>query len=261
MKPALVLAAILASGTAIAGASLYAARPEAPAAAVASPAPKTVAAVEPAGATHPVAVELFTSQGCSSCPPADAVIERLSGRPDVVAITRPVTYWDRLGWKDTLAREANTQLQRAYSQRRIPGAGVYTPQTVIQGRLGFVGGREDLIRPAIGEAGREPEAAIAIAGTGATRVVTLSGQADVQAQVLVVALRSSVEVPIGAGENGGRTVRYTNVVVDERAVGSWRGGAARIAIPQAATSVAGADRYAVLVRQGTAGPILAARYL
>ena len=92
-----------------------------------------------APAATPVAVELFTSQGCSSCPPADALLEALAKQPNIVAITRPVTYWDRLGWKDTLAREANTRLQGAYAAKGNAGSGVYTPQAVVQGGDGAVG--------------------------------------------------------------------------------------------------------------------------
>ena len=93
---------------------------------------------------HPVLLELFTSQGCSSCPPADRLAERLTKEPGLLVISRPVTYWDRLGWKDTLAREENTQLQRAYAARGLAGEnGVFTPQIVIDGnRAGFVPGLE-----------------------------------------------------------------------------------------------------------------------
>lgn len=227
-----------------------------------APAPQPApASALPAG-SHPVAVELFTSQGCSSCPPADTVQSRILSDPRVVAITRPVTYWDNLGWRDTLARESNTELQRGYASRRIPGAGVYTPQSVIQGSTGLVGGREAAIRQAIADAARQPEAGIAIAAAAnGGRTVTLSGRAATDATLRVVALDSGVDVTIGAGENGGRRIHYTNVLVDERTIGHWTGGAAKFAIPAGALSIRGADRYAVIVRQGDAGPILAARYL
>ena len=84
---------------------------------------------------EPVLLELFTSQGCSSCPPADALAEKLATDPSLVVIARPVTYWDRLGWKDTLAPEVNTALQQAYARRGLAGQnGVYTPQLVVDGR-------------------------------------------------------------------------------------------------------------------------------
>lgn len=222
---------------------------------------KAASPVAAAPVAQPVAVELFTSQGCSSCPPADAVMERLARDPRVVAITRPVTYWDRLGWKDTLARPANTELQRDYTRRGISGAGNYTPQTVVQGRHGLVGGREAAIRATIAQELRTPRPRIAIVGTsGQMRTIVVHGDTR-PARISVVALRRMVDVRIGSGENGGRRVRYANVLVGETPVGAWGGGPMRMAIPAAALRVAGADRYAVIVREGDAGPILAARYL
>lgn len=209
---------------------------------------------------HPVAVELFTSQGCSSCPPADVVLGKLAAESGVVAITRPVTYWDRLGWKDTLAVPANTALQRDYAMQRLPGAGVYTPGIVVQGRAGAVGSRETQVRALIKQAAGLAEPSLSIAAErGGGRRVTLGGTGS--GEVVIVALRRAVDVVIGRGENGGRKVRYANVLVGETRVGKWRGGAASVAVPAAALEVAGADRYALLVRQPGGGPILAARYL
>ena len=91
------------------------------------------------GAARPVVLELFTSQGCSSCPPADRLAGILARDPSLLVITRPVTYWDRLGWKDTLARAENTDLQRAYSRRISTGQGVYTPQIVVNEGSSFRG--------------------------------------------------------------------------------------------------------------------------
>ena len=212
-----------------------------------------------AQAIAPVAVELFTSQGCSSCPPADAVMGKLAREPGVVAITRPVTYWDRLGWKDTLAQPANTALQQAYTGRKIAGAGNYTPQMVIDGRSGAVGGQEAKVRQLIGAAQRQPHPSLSIAPGGGG--VALAGKPAAAADVVLVAMRRSVVVPIGTGENGGRKITYANVLVSERNLGKWAGGAARFAIPAAARTVPKADRYAVLVRQAGGGPILAARYV
>lgn len=213
----------------------------------------------PAAAPVPVAVELFTSQGCSSCPPADALMAKMVREPGVVVITRPVTYWDRLGWKDTLARPANTALQQAYARHAFPGGGVYTPQAVVAGRAGAVGGQEGKIRLLIGEARRQAQPTLAVAPGG--RSVAVSGAGPAGAEVVLVALKRSATVAIGSGENGGRRVTYSNVLVGERGLGAWRGGAATFAIPAGAMDVAGADRYAVLVRQGGGGPILAARYV
>src|SRR3546814_5758521 len=104
---------------------------------------------------QPVLVELFTSQGCSSCPPADRLLARLDGEDGVVAVSRPVTYGDRLGWKDTLARSGNDRLQRDYAARGIPGSGVYTPEEVVQGAAAEVGSEENALRDLIdGKSGR-----------------------------------------------------------------------------------------------------------
>ncbi len=123
-----------------------------------------VAAATPA-ASAPVAIELFTSQGCSSCPPADAALARLAQDPGVVAITRPVTYWDALGWKDTLAREENTRLQRGYAARQQSHS-VYTPEAVVQGEAGTVGSREAEVRRMV---------AAAAARTGPSLLVERAG--------------------------------------------------------------------------------------
>lgn len=210
----------------------------------------------------PVAVELFTSQGCSSCPPADALLERLALDSDVVAITRPVTYWDRLGWKDTLAREGNTQLQRAYAARGGKGSGVYTPQAIVQGSAAAVGSSESELRQLIAKAKQHTGPAIAFSrAANGDRIVTFDGAIPNGTTVTVVALHSSTTVSISNGENGGRSIRYVNVVVGEQSLGVWQAGQSQFKIPASALRGDGADRAALLLRQGRAGPIIAARYL
>ena len=204
----------------------------------------------------PVVLELFTSQGCSSCPPADALIEQLSVDPRLVVMTRPVTYWDRLGWKDTLAREENTALQRAYAARGGEGAGVYTPQVMVQGRYGVVGSDRAKVNALIAKARPNNGPAIAVR----PGVIALAGGTG-PAEVSIIALKSSVVVRIGRGENSNRTVRYSNVVQSERRLGRWTGGTQTFAVPAGAIKSAGADRYAVIVQQPNHGAILAARYL
>jgi len=218
----------------------------------AAPAPAPAAAAP----ARTVAVELFTSQGCSSCPPADAVLDKIGQEPGIVVMSRPVTYWDRLGWRDTFGRAQNDALQLSYV-RRLGAQTYYTPQAVVQGAAELIGSHERTLRERIAEArGRGgPDLQVA---DGSVR---LSGNAARPAEVRVVALKSHADVPIGRGENGGRTVRYTNVVLDEAAIGAWRGGAAELPIPAAATRVRGADRYAIIVQESGAGPILAASYL
>jgi hypothetical protein len=215
-----------------------------------------------ASSGSPVAVELFTSQGCSSCPPADALFSRLSADPSIIVITRPVTYWDNLGWKDSLAREDNTKLQRAYAARGGEGSGVYTPQAVVQGSAGVVGSNEREIRALIASARSISGPAVALTQTpGGGHVITMNGRPAHLATITIIALRSSATVRIGRGENGGRTVRYTNVFVGEHSLGTWAGGLGQYTVSADVLHKAGADRAALLVRLGSSGPIIAARYL
>lgn len=210
----------------------------------------------------PVVLELFTSQGCSSCPPADALLARLATVPNLVAITRPVTYWDNLGWKDTLARSGNTALQRAYAARGGVGAGVYTPQIMVQGTYGVVGSNEGAVRGYLAQAQSRIGPAIWVTrkADGAL-TITIDGHAGPGDRVTVLALRSSVAVRIGRGENGGNQVHYTNVVVGEHVVGDWSSDHATFTVAARLLREGGADRAAVLVQQGASGPILAARML
>lgn len=210
----------------------------------------------------PLVLELFTSQGCSSCPPADALVGRIArSRSDILVISRPVTYWDRLGWRDTLAKEENTDLQRAYAARGLAGRnGVYTPQAVIDGRGGTVGSSpnqiEALVEQAVPHRQSAPELTLSNDGK-----VTVSGGARKAAQLSLVALDSQESVSIALGENRNRTITYTNLLVKEQQLGTWRGGEAEFALPANYRSTRGADRFALILREGTAGPILAARRL
>lgn len=209
----------------------------------------------------PVVLELFTSQGCSSCPPADALAEQLARDPSLVVISRPVTYWDGLGWKDTFGQE-NTALQRSYAARGNKGAGVYTPQIVVDGRDGAVGSNAPQIRALVGAAAQATRPALALArGADGTVAVTVSGRFDGAARLELVALASHRSVRIGEGENGGRSVRYTNVVRGETTLdGSVRSGEV-ISVSPAQRQTPGADRYALILRQGAQGPILAGRII
>lgn len=222
-----------------------------------------------ADARPQVLVELFTSQGCSSCPPADAIAAELARDPNVLVVTRPVTYWDRLGWKDTLAREENTRLQRAYAARGHAGSGVYTPQMVINGGDGAIGSRAEAVRGLIEAAmAREAQRSVRLTarrlvqGGAAVEIAgTLPIDLGTSAQISLLALSRNEVVQIGRGENGGRRLAFANVLVAESGLGAWSGGPATLAIPAATLRVPGADRYAVIARVGAAGPVIAARYL
>jgi hypothetical protein len=206
----------------------------------------------------PVLVELFTSQGCSSCPPADALAEKLAKDSSLVVVTRPVTYWDRLGWKDTLAREANTRLQRSYSSRSIPGAGVYTPQIVVDGRAGTVGSREREVHSLVRNWIAKPHAVLKVAKRKEGGFDISTGNTK-GGELTLVALTSHVSVAIGRGENGGRKVGYSNVVRAETKLDPGKDGSFRVT--QGQLEAKGANRYAVILRDRAEGPVLATRYL
>lgn len=212
----------------------------------------------------PVVLELFTSQGCSSCPPADRLAARLARDPSLVVISRPVTYWDDLGWHDTFAREENTVLQRAYAVRGLVGQnGVFTPQIVADGQGGAIGSDAQAVNALVRYSRRAAKPRLAVqAGKDGRLVVTISGQAAGDPATLsIVALDRSAKVAIGRGENSGHSVTYTDIYLGERALGEWAGGTKRYAIPAALLHAPGADRYALLLRIGQVGPILAARFV
>jgi hypothetical protein len=209
-----------------------------------------------------VVAELFTSQGCSSCPPADIVAAHLAKNEKVVVISRPVTYWDRLGWKDTLAREENTALQRSYARKDFANSGVYTPQMVINGHRGAIGSREYQVRDIIvSELDKSNVASVQISPiTSGGYSISLKGKVARDATVTLVALDSTATVKVGRGENRGRELTYTNVLRDENVIGTWNGGSAEYTVTAADMQVDEADRYAVIVQESGAGDIVAASY-
>ncbi len=204
----------------------------------------------------PVLVELFTSQGCSSCPPADRVLEKINHQTAVVAISRPVTYWDRLGWKDTLARPANDARQRRYAARGLPGGGVYTPEAVVQGRQAVVGSEEAQLRRLIAGARKvQPNALTQVGG----RVTATRPAPGSELNFIAVAARRNVGVK--AGENGQRRLGYTNVVLNEVAITCSPKVACSVMVPMAIANQPGADRWAVVLQRVDHGPVEAVRWI
>jgi hypothetical protein len=216
-------------------------------------APRPAKSVVIAPAT-PVLVELFTSQGCSSCPPADTFVRELVREPGVIAISRPVTYWDRLGWKDTLARPGNDLVQRRYAARGIPGSGVYTPEIVVDGQSAAVGSHRAKIRAMITKAGRKPAATIAFANGR----VSVSGATGSELRVL--AIGSERMVAISNGENGGSKVGYANVVVDEL-VTRCTSAECSVTMAKDFARRAGGNKLAVIWQDANAGKVRAVRWV
>lgn len=211
-----------------------------------------------ASATHaqprPVVVELFTSQGCSSCPPADAYVGRLSTHPDIIALSFHVGYWDDLGWADRFALSASVERQKNYA--RNLHSSVYTPQLIVDGR-------EDDFR----SDGKMVARALSEVRAGVPVGVSLRDaeiHVDVGAQpggapsdvVLVAFLRYAVS-SIGHGENAGRTLEEFNIVRGVRTLGSWKGETLNFRVPVVSLPSDATD-VAVLVQPFGQAPIIGA---
>jgi hypothetical protein len=204
-----------------------------------------------ADVAHPTVVELFQSQGCSSCPPANANVLAIADRPDVLALSWQVTYWDQLGWKDTFDSPAYTARQWDYAHA-LHRSDVATPQVVVNGRADVVGNRRDELEGLIRREDR---------GDGGPRVtiagdrVTVAGGAAHAVVILVRYDPRVIQVAIQRGENGGRTLPHRNVVRQVARLGVWNGGAETYRLPAADQP---GLKTAILVQAGPGGAILAA---
>jgi len=209
-------------------------------------------AASDADAAHPAVIELYQSQGCSSCPPALKVLDELANRPDVLALNFAVTYWDRLGWKDIYAKPAYTARQWDYSHAQGRG-NVQTPQLIVNGRAAVLGSFKAEVEKSITANRRSPGPEIAVQGS----TVAVAAAASVKpATVWLVGYDPrTVPVPIRAGENGGRTLPHRNIVRQLVSLGTWTGKAASYALPATPNGL----KRAVLVQAGTGGTIVAAR--
>lgn len=207
-----------------------------------------------ADAGHPVVVELFQSQGCSSCPPANANVNVLSQRADVLALSFAVTYWDSLGWKDTFAKAQFTDRQWAYA-RALGHNNVFTPQVVVNGRLDGVGAEQTEIETLIRRADRTVAGpTVSIAG-GLAEIGAVQPPAQDADVWLVRYDPRTIEVPVRRGENAGKTLPHKNIVREFVRLGGWRGQAERFKLPIAADP---SLSTAILVQISGAGSILAA---
>lgn len=179
-------------------------------------------------AERPVVVELFTSQGCSSCPPANAYLNELSReRRDVLALAFHVTYWDRLGWKDPFSLEAATDRQAVYGRRF--GDGSYTPEIVVDGSTSAVGSDRGGVGPAIENAKRNGQTAAAVNVTRSGEQLSIEiGAGAGNARVLLIGFDHEHTTAVRRGENSGATLMEANVVRSIRSVGQWSGTALRL---------------------------------
>ncbi|MCC8955383.1 DUF1223 domain-containing protein [Bradyrhizobium sp. Pear77] len=180
-------------------------------------------------AERPVVVELYTSQGCSSCPPANAYLNELSrGRRDVLPLAFHVTYWDRLGWKDPYSLQSATDRQEQYGHRF--GDGSYTPEIVVDGAAGLVGSHRRDVGSAIEKAKHESRtaASVSVMRTGGEQVFIQVGSGSGVGTVLLIGFDHDHTTAIGRGENGGRTLQEANIVRSFRSVGQWSGAPIQI---------------------------------
>ncbi|GJD33364.1 DUF1223 domain-containing protein [Methylobacterium aerolatum] len=235
------------------------------------------AAAEPVAAV----VEMYTSQGCAACRAADPIMRELAAQPGVLALTLPVTYWDYLGWKDTLALRGFNERQRAYAHAR--GARqVVTPQAVVNGgQAVIVGSNRPALDKALKDAGQAPPLPVTVSAQtqGPLIVIDVSGRApdtatatatakpkpagkgEDKAEVWLVPLVRSRVTKVETGENGGRVANDVNIVRSLQRLGSWAGQPVHFEIPATGGVLDGADGYAVLVqyaREGRIGRILGA---
>jgi hypothetical protein len=226
-----------------------------------------LAAALPARAEPPKPVgnavlELFTSQGCSSCPPADALLAQFGKQPGVVTLSFAVDYWNYLGWHDTLSSPANSERQRQYAATRGDGK-VYTPQMVVDGLLHVNGGKEAAVEMAMRHAANalaDAKVPVSMHAKGDTLVIGVGAapaRSDKRAATIWLAIAKKEEtVAIGRGENGGRTITYHHPVRELSPVGMWKGDAMALRLPLKDLKTMGGDCLIALLQMENGGPIL-----
>jgi hypothetical protein len=214
--------------------------------------------------SHPVVIELFTSQGCSDCPAADRIVAELARRTDVLALSLPITYWDMLGWKDTFATEANTYRQKSYA-KTMNRSGIYTPQIIVDGKLDVVGNQRERVMSAIASRHAQiaTETPINLAlGIGSGRVAIAIPAATrtkekTLATIWVMRTLSNATVNVQQGENKNHKLSYANLVRELHRAGEWTGEAMKIDVPMT-TGKSRHDGIAVVLQSNDYGQILAA---
>ena len=208
-----------------------------------------------AATADPVVVELFTSQGCASCPPADAVLGELAGRDDVIALSLHVDYWDWIGWTDRFARPAFTARQRAYAEAARSNV-VYTPQFVVDGVDQIEGAAQMKLAEAIAAHGAASEDVLRMATTSRGREA-LAMPVSGGGRIVLVTYRPEAQVAIEGGENAGHELTYRNVVEGWDVLADWDGTEAAFVLPDPPAGL----RQAVIAqawRDGAPGRILGA---
>ena len=214
-----------------------------------------VAVIRPAQADPRAVVELFTSQGCSSCPPADQIIGDLSKDPSIIALSMPIDYWDYLGWKDTLADSRFSARQRAYSRMRGDRE-VYTPQVVVNGVAQSLGSDKAAIENAVAQTRKQDGTlslplSMSVTTDNISITIPAANGAPEKAEVWLCPITKDVTVQVGKGENTGHSLTYHNVVRRWVKLGDWNGAARSFTVPVHDVTAVGGDAVAVVVQAGT----------
>lgn len=204
----------------------------------------------------PVVVELFTSQGCASCPPADAYLGELAQERDVLALAFHVDYWNYIGWQDPFSSAAATARQHDYG-RSFDLRAVYTPQMVIDGTTHEVGSDRGAVASAIKNAARTQKVPVTLLNDeNGFRVHIGEGEPGTRARVLFVAFEPEAVTDVQRGENEGKRLVEYNIVESWEVIGTWDGSATEIALPQGDAYQASA--CAVIVQEDPVGAIYGA---
>lgn len=197
------------------------------------------------GQSRPIVVELFTSQSCSSCPPADVLLTDLAQtrRNDVLPLSFHITYWNRLGWRDPFSLPAATERQRSYAAHLGEGT-VYTPQMVVEGTQSFVGSDRNAAETALrlAKATQVTAAPLLLERRGEDLMIDV-GAGTGKGTVLLVGFDPEHSTSVGGGENGGRRLRESNIVRSMQAIGQWTGEPLRLSQP-----VPAGEQFVVLLQ-------------
>lgn len=204
-------------------------------------------------------VELYTSQGCSSCPPADTYLGKLAERADILALSFHVDYWDYIGWKDPYALHFNTERQRAYA-RNLGMGYVYTPQMIIQGMAHTTGSNQESVETLIRDlkGAKRLDVQLGLAEKGIKLDISGGTFDDETGRILITTYDAKHENDVRRGENSGRTLAHYNVVRDMAEVGVWKGEKLSMLLTDKMIEMKGHDGCAVLIQSAKSGRILGA---
>ena len=221
------------------------------------------AAAGPGTTALPIVAELFTSQGCNSCPPADTLLGELAREPDIIALAFHVQYWDGLGWADRFGMPEASRRQSSYVQRRQL-SGSFTPQLMLNAEHSLVGSNRSQVLAVVKVLRTQRAAGVAITTTIVDHQLHISlpltAGVSSAADVLLLPVLAQANSVIGRGENGGRTLREYNIVRAVKVLGSWQGAATQFDLPLTALP-RDADRVAILVQEKNQGTLRGAKLL